>query len=794
MSHGSILTLTANETLSHTAFTAIDWDVETLIDGSSWYSAGNKSRLTVPASANGLYGEIMFSAELFGVGNARVELRKNGSATLTQWRERNTSNQHNMGIRTGIIQFTAGDYYEIFARIDTQAGGYTQANIAQFAAISYERQGYVYATPNSGFTFNGNSGQLSWLAHEDALNTQNANTFGFNAPPGCKAAIVCANSWRGPSPGGTAWWLCYKNGTNFGNKYYNWNAGEQCAGPGLLAIIPCAPGDFIAPVYTGNANNHDEIHVSIEWVRAGITQPGTITGSGALAMASAILAGSGTVVGNVSGSGGLTMPKGALSGSGSITSSVTGSGALAMGAAALSGAGQVGNFISGSGGLIMPKGALSGSGTVAIQGSGALTMPAAALSGSGTIDGTPSSVVSAFFPSSMAFTSGTSAFSSISEEISPPPSPGLLSAVTAAGLTGDPFNGLNLSTYSAGLSGVTFDGLDGTGNHFIAIYRQIPRTFTNGMLLTKDGSNYIGAATDGSATSADQGLTRGEIEINGTQFSGTVTRNDVWDNAFAMGGSPETNGYFAIEDVGPSGTGYLMSYTGSFNPNVWLMAGAKFTDWSQRAAIKTWLEDNLGTYATDSIWRLRVTLNDGDASGRFSLSELAFLQGGTDITDPTHALANSFCRSNFSGALSYEAFDGNSANFYTSLGNCAVGEGEWLMYDFGSTVTPDQVRITSTSGSGTFAPKDFVIEKSANGRDWTPVRSIAGETGWGSLESRTFELANESRVGSHSLFMPVTVPTGFAQVGSHSLFLPTRVPTGFAQVGSHSLFLIVREP
>lgn len=306
-------------------------------------------------------------------------------------------------------------------------------------------------------------------------------------------------------------------------------------------------------------------------------------------------------------------------------------------------------------------------------------------------------------------------------------------------------------------SGIYFElaGLDGSDRHLAIAYRILPFAATNGMLLgTSNASAYLGVGTNGSGSSADSTATRDAVRLNDTDYSGAMTRGDVWTGAeFADNDSPtnpEDVKFFAYENpTWGSNTFRPFFYTTtSFVPKAAIMGIAIFTDWGDlddmQAALAT-----LDTEAGYRYWRFRCTLNDGDGTGRVSIAALDFKDAsGGVLTDATHGISNSYAKSAFSqGSTHYPSnlFDGNNSTVWTSFGSCAAEDGEWVTYDFGTGQDPAvaSVDIRSTASAAGFAPNTFVIEKSQDGRNWTEVRSVSGETGWTSGgETRSFDLAS----------------------------------------------------
>lgn len=143
-------------------------------------------------------------------------------------------------------------------------------------------------------------------------------------------------------------------------------------------------------------------------------------------------------------------------------------------------------------------------------------------------------------------------------------------------------------------------------------------------------------------------------------------------------------------------------------------------------------------------WRILVTEQQGDASGRFSASEIEFRDsmGGVDLTDPADAVAKSFKKSFFGGNSGDMAFDDShsSGTWFTSNGSVYAGGGEWIGWDFGlgSEVAIVEVGVRAIHTQLGLSVKAFTVQHSSDAVTWTDAWSEASIPVWSANEIRTY--------------------------------------------------------
>lgn len=139
-------------------------------------------------------------------------------------------------------------------------------------------------------------------------------------------------------------------------------------------------------------------------------------------------------------------------------------------------------------------------------------------------------------------------------------------------------------------------------------------------------------------------------------------------------------------------------------------------------------------------WRVYITANDGSGSyiGMTEL-ELKDTLGGTDLTSAALASANAAASSSVNASNTEAmAFDNSSGNGW--LGWVAP---QWIRWDFGAgnDKTIRQITIRGSWNAPSASPKDFELQRSGNGTDWTTVLTVTGQTAWtGSTDVRTFNV------------------------------------------------------
>lgn len=137
-------------------------------------------------------------------------------------------------------------------------------------------------------------------------------------------------------------------------------------------------------------------------------------------------------------------------------------------------------------------------------------------------------------------------------------------------------------------------------------------------------------------------------------------------------------------------------------------------------------------------WRILVSSNNGDANFlSISEVELRATIGGADVTTPATTVTAS---SSYDATTLPKLVVDNLHPSYGWMSDAYSAYPRWLQFDLGSVVEIKSVSISASSTGGpTRAPKDFSIQGSNDGVNFTTVKSFSS-TGWGTSETRVFNL------------------------------------------------------
>jgi hypothetical protein len=177
----------------------------------------------------------------------------------------------------------------------------------------------------------------------------------------------------------------------------------------------------------------------------------------------------------------------------------------------------------------------------------------------------------------------------------------------------------------------------------------------------------------------------------------------------------------------------------------WLANRAGFSVISGGSGEIDVIVDDAGGAVSARYWRIYITDNNGDAFVGLSKIEMRESAGGPNVCA---ALSESAFEASTSGADASNAFNDNVDDplvndWYTSPGADPLPV--WVRVDFGagnSKAVQEVLLRSRNSGTsdwgGDQAPKDFAIQYSDNGVDFTPLFSVTNSTDWNSGESRVF--------------------------------------------------------
>lgn len=151
-------------------------------------------------------------------------------------------------------------------------------------------------------------------------------------------------------------------------------------------------------------------------------------------------------------------------------------------------------------------------------------------------------------------------------------------------------------------------------------------------------------------------------------------------------------------------------------------------------------------------WRVHITANDGNTSFiGFTEIELRAAPAGADQTksQSTFGAASASSAINTDNRAS-NVVDGSTVDGWLSSTGTFP---QWWQYDCGNaghtgggapnapTIAVKQIAITGSWNAPDASPKDFTLQWSDNGSDWTTALTVAGQAGWtGASDVRVFSL------------------------------------------------------
>ena len=140
------------------------------------------------------------------------------------------------------------------------------------------------------------------------------------------------------------------------------------------------------------------------------------------------------------------------------------------------------------------------------------------------------------------------------------------------------------------------------------------------------------------------------------------------------------------------------------------------------------------SHPTARYWRLYITANDGMTYSEVNAIEMSASAFGANIATGGTPIASSA----FGASVAANAFDGSLTTAWTSA---TTSLPQWIGYDFGvgNARTIRAIGIHgSNSGYTARSPKNFDVQYSADGVNWTTAWSVTNATGWGANEYRFF--------------------------------------------------------
>lgn len=142
-------------------------------------------------------------------------------------------------------------------------------------------------------------------------------------------------------------------------------------------------------------------------------------------------------------------------------------------------------------------------------------------------------------------------------------------------------------------------------------------------------------------------------------------------------------------------------------------------------------------------WRVNITANNGGIY--VCIPELSFLDASGNNNSGlfvNRLFSSQFVDSADNSAVA--AFDGSTLTQWTN----AMTSAEYLGMHFSVPIAIDRVTLTaSLIGQGTYAPKNFTIDYSDDGINWTTAVTVLNQTGWGTAETRSFDIPRHYYAG-----------------------------------------------
>lgn len=254
------------------------------------------------------------------------------------------------------------------------------------------------------------------------------------------------------------------------------------------------------------------------------------------------------------------------------------------------------------------------------------------------------------------------------------------------------------------------------------------------------GSNVTGSGT-ASASSIYSGSYDGAKAFDGNPATNLSTADNYYTNQwlaydFGSGNDKDIN-EFALT---------VINYSANHPMNFALQHSDDGATWETKflvfdqiswtaASTRTYNSSNslaFASVAARRYWRVRCM--PGTENENLGIQELELREsvGGVDATGSGTASASTYVSTHAPA----NAFDGNGSTSWYS----AVGQANWIQYDFGEGATKAIAEWAITCGSTTAVPLLSVLQMSADGTTWENVAHSELQTGWSLTETRAFSV------------------------------------------------------
>jgi len=143
-----------------------------------------------------------------------------------------------------------------------------------------------------------------------------------------------------------------------------------------------------------------------------------------------------------------------------------------------------------------------------------------------------------------------------------------------------------------------------------------------------------------------------------------------------------------------------------------------------------------GASGAHRYWRVRATSGNLRNDSTYAVAALDFKDGGSSLVGSGTPMGST--QSGSGGQIAY-AFDGNTATLWASASTRPF---QWIGYDFGSAVLPDEIVLQARNDATYWNQmfRYFSVDWSDDGKMWYPKEAFLVSTIAGALQMQTFAL------------------------------------------------------
>lgn len=143
-------------------------------------------------------------------------------------------------------------------------------------------------------------------------------------------------------------------------------------------------------------------------------------------------------------------------------------------------------------------------------------------------------------------------------------------------------------------------------------------------------------------------------------------------------------------------------------------------------------DDFIGLGAPRKFWRLSISAGNGNNNTSIWEMRIRASPGSSNLAVGGTAFANTEYSGTFAAS---KAFDSNLGTRWAAQGSNPFPH--IIGYELPAAAIVDQIELVSESSGGD-APRDFVVQSSADGASWSDEWTVTGQTGWANSETRVF--------------------------------------------------------